>query len=117
MLLVVEGRFGRVNRLPQTIEWLTDNGSGTIAGETKRLACNIGPEPRTTPELSPQSNGMAEAFVRTIKRDYVRVSSLPHARTVIDTRPVWFKHDNTVHPYKALDYLSPREFIASRQSL
>ncbi|WP_153003913.1 integrase core domain-containing protein, partial [Aureimonas ureilytica] len=65
----------------------------------------------------PQSNGMAEAFVRTIKRDYVRVSALPDARTVIDTLPIWFEHYNTVHPHKALGYLSPREFIASRQSL
>jgi putative transposase len=39
-------------------------------------------EPRTTPVQSPQSNGMAEAFVRTIKRDYVRVSPIPNARTV-----------------------------------
>jgi putative transposase len=58
---------------------------------------------------------MAEASVRTIKRDYVRVSSLPDARTVIDTLPIRFEHDNTVHPHKALGYLSPREFIASRQ--
>ena len=60
---------------------------------------------------------MAEAFVRTIKRDYVRVSALPDARTVIDTLPIWFEHYNTVHPHMALGYLSPREFIASRQSL
>ena len=117
MLLAVEARFGRVNRLPQTIEWLTDNGSGYIAGETRRLARDIGLEPRTTPVQSPQSNGMAEAFVRTIKRDYVRVSSLPNARTVIDSLPIWFEHYNTVHPHSALGYLSPREFIASQQSL
>jgi putative transposase len=117
MLLTVETRFGRVNRLPQTIEWLTDNGSGYVAGETRRLARDIGLEPRTTPVQSPQSNCMAEAFVRTIKRDYVRVSSLPDARTVIDTLPIWFEHYNTVHPHKALGYLSPREFIASRRSL
>ncbi len=75
MLLAVEARFGLVNRLPQTIEWLTDNNSAYIAGETERLARDIGLEPRTTPVQSPQSKGMAEAFVRTIKRDYVRVSS------------------------------------------
>ncbi len=28
MVTAVEHRFGRINRLPQTIEWLTDNGSG-----------------------------------------------------------------------------------------
>lgn len=116
MIAAVEHRFGPVNQLPQIIEWLSDNGSGFIATETKRLARDIGLEPRTTPVQSPQSNGMAEAFVRTIKRDYVRVSPLPDAQTVIGTLPIWFEHYNAVHPHKALGYRSPREFIASRQT-
>jgi len=114
MVTAVEHRFGAVNRLPATIEWLTDNGSGYIANETKRFAREIGFEPRTTPVQSPQSNGMAEAFVRTIKRDYARVASLPDAETVIQQLPNWFEHYNMVHPHRALRYRSPREFIASR---
>jgi hypothetical protein len=39
--------------------------------------------PCTTPIQSPQSNGMAEAFVKTIKRDYARVSSKPDAASVL----------------------------------
>ena len=54
MVAAVEHRFGQVNRLPQTIEWLTDNGSGYIASETRRFAREIGLEPRTTPIESPQ---------------------------------------------------------------
>ena len=114
MLTAVEHRFGPVNRLPSIIEWLTDNGSGYTAHETKRFARDIGFEPRTTPVESPQSNGMAEAFVRTIKRDYARVSPLPNAEAVIRQLPIWFDHYNTVHPHRALRYRSPREFIASR---
>ncbi len=49
--------------------WLSDNGSGYIAEQTRRFARDIGFEPRTTPVERPQSNGMAEAFVRTMKRD------------------------------------------------
>lgn len=90
MVAAVEHRFGKINRLPSTIEWLTDNGSGYIAHDTRRFAREIGLEPRTTPIESPQSNGMAEAFVRTMKRDYARVSPL--------------------------SYRSPREFIASRST-
>src|SRR4029079_7063912 len=45
----VEHRCGRVNRLPATIEWLSDNGSSYIAGDTRRFARDIGLEPRTTP--------------------------------------------------------------------
>ena len=100
--------------LPETIEWLTDNGSGYIAHDTRRFARDIGFEPRTTPVESPQSNGMAEAFVRTIKRDYARVSPAPNAETVMRSLPHWFEHYNTVHPHRALGYRSPREFIASR---
>jgi putative transposase len=116
MITAVEHRFGRINRLPQTIEWLTDNGSGYTAHDTRRFARDIGFEPRTTPVESPQSNGMAEAFVRTMKRDYARVSQLPDAAAVIQQLPAWFEHYNTVHPHRALSYRSPREFIASRSN-
>ena len=37
MVAAVEHRFGRVNRLPRTIEWLTDNGSCYLARETPAL--------------------------------------------------------------------------------
>src|SRR5215470_14620583 len=113
MVAAVEYRFGQVNRLPVTIEWLSDNGSCYVAGDTRRFARDIGLEPRTTPLESPQSNGMAEAFVRTIKRDYVRVSPRPDAETVMRQLPAWIAHYNEVHPHKALGYRSPREFIAA----
>jgi putative transposase len=57
---------------------------------------------------------MAEAFVRTIKRDYVRVSLCPDAKTVMLQLPSWITHYNEVHPHKALGYRSPHEFIAAR---
>ena len=113
MVAAVEYRFGQVNRLPVTIEWLSDNGSCYVAGDTRSFAREIGLEPRTTPLESPQSNGMAEAFVRTIKRDYVRVSPRPDAKTVMRQLPAWIAHYNEVHPHKALGYRSPREFIAA----
>lgn len=116
MVAAVEHRFGRVNRLPRTLEWLSDNGSGHIAHETRRFARDLGLEPRTTPLESPQSNGMAEAFVRTMKRDYVQVSPVPDAETVLRQLPGWLAHYNEVHPHKALGYRSPREFIATRRT-
>jgi transposase InsO family protein len=42
MLAAVEHRFGLVNRLPVTIEWLSDNGSCYVAGETRSFARDIG---------------------------------------------------------------------------
>lgn len=114
MLVAVEYRFGRIDRLPDTIEWLSDNGSGYVAHETRSFARNLVLEPRTTPVESPQSNGMPEAFVRTIKRDYVRVSPKPDAETVVRQLPAWIAHYNEVHPHRALCYRSPREFIRTR---
>ena len=69
MIESVERRFGLVNRLAEPIEWLSDNGSPYTARQTRALARDIGLVPRTTPIESPQSNGMAEAFVKTFKRD------------------------------------------------
>lgn len=116
MVLAAEHRFGRVNRLPQTIEWLSDNGSCYTALETRRFAKELGLKPVTTPIESPQSNGMAEALIRTIKRDYVRFAKRPDARSVIAQLPAWFEHYNRVHPHKALGYRSPAEFIAQTPS-
>lgn len=108
MVTAVEHRFGLVNRLPKTIEWLTDNGSCYIAGDTRSFAREIGLEPLNTPVESPQSNGMAEAFVRTFKRDYVRANACPDGLTVIDALPKRFFHYNILHPHRALGYRSPR---------
>ena len=114
MVAAIESRFGRVNRLPAEIEWLSDNGSPFVASDTRRFAREVGLAPRTTPFQSPESNGMAEAFVRTFKRDYVRVSSCPNAEAVLRQLPGWFAHYNEVHPHKALGYRSPREFIRAQ---
>src|ERR1700747_673472 len=62
MVPAVEHRFGLVNRLPVTIEWLSDNGSCYVAGETRSFARDIGLEPRTTALRSPQGNGNAGRF-------------------------------------------------------
>ena len=110
MVESVEHRFGLINKLPEPIEWLSDNGSPYTAGETRALARLIGLKPCTTPIESPQSNGMAEAFVKTIKRDYARVSARPDAASVLRQLDGWFEHYNTIHPHKALGYRSPREF-------
>ena len=110
MVESVERRFGLVNCLPVPIEWLSDNGSPYTARETRVIARVIGLVPRTTPIESPQSNGMAEAFVKTFKRDYARVHPRTDAATVLAQLHSWFEHYNAVHPHKALNYRSPRQF-------
>jgi|GEM_PF-3288016 len=106
----VENRFGRINMLSDPIEWLTDNGSCFIARDTASLLREIGMEPCTTPVRI----GMAEAFVKTFKRDYVAVNPTPDAETVMAQLPFWFEHYNNLHPHSALGYQSLREFINSQ---
>lgn len=47
--------------------------------------------PCFTPVASPQSNGMAEAFVKTLKRDYIRISALPDAETALRIIGGWIE--------------------------
>lgn len=75
MIQAVEYRFG-IGELPQKpVEWLTDNGSCYTAKDTRKFARGLNPKPVTTPVVSPQSNGMAESFVKTLKHDYAALAS------------------------------------------
>lgn len=109
MVEAVEARFGDAVPL-QPIEWLTDNGSPYIARETRAFARDIGLVPLTTAIQSPQSNGMAESFVKSFKRDYVTRMDRSDARTVMLQLQAAFAHYNEVHPHSALKMLSPRMF-------
>ena len=109
MVEAIEGRFnGSVPAQP--IEWLTDNGSPYIARDTRSFAREIGLEPLTTAIRSPQSNGMAEAFVKTFKRDYAARMDRSDAITVMRQLSAAFEHYNDIHPHSALKMLSPRMF-------
>jgi putative transposase len=89
MLEAVEARFGGL-RAPHPVEWLSDNGSIYTARETRVFASQLNLVPCFTPIASPESNGMSEAFVKTLKRDYLRVRSVPDARTALDQIAGWF---------------------------
>jgi len=112
LLVAVERRFAAYEA-PQRIEFLADNGSCYTAHETIEFALSLGLMPRFTPVRSPESNGMAESFVKTFKRDYVRCNARPDAAAVLRQIGPWFEDYNNSHPHRALKMLSPREFIAA----
>lgn len=97
--------------MSSSIQWLSDNGPAYISHETRAFARSMGLEVRTTPYYSPESNGMAEAFIKTFKRDYVHMHELPNAITVMEQLPLWFEDYNENHPHKGLKMMSPREYI------
>jgi transposase InsO family protein len=113
MLEAVEKRFGGC-RAPQPVEMLSDNGSPYTAKDTRIFARQLGLKPCFTPVKSPQSNGISEAFVRTLKRDYVQVTPLPNADVVLGLLPSWFEDYNAYHPHSGLKMRSPREFIEAQ---
>jgi transposase InsO family protein len=113
MVEAVETRFGSV-RAPQPVEHLSDNGSPYTAKETRDFATALNLVPCFTPVKSPESNGMSEAFVKTFKRDYLRICPLPDAPSVLRQIPGWIEDYNEIHPHSALKMRSPREFIRAQ---
>jgi len=113
LLEAVERRFG-AHQAPQRVEVLLDNGSAYTAKETRIFAQQLGLKSCFTPVNSPQSNGMSEAFVKTLKRDYVRVNPLPDAQTVLSSIGDWIEDYNETHPHSGLKWKSPREFIRAK---
>jgi len=110
MVESVEARFGKVDRIPNVIQWLSDNGPCYTAHETVNFGRALGFEICTTPSYSPESNGMAEAFVKTFKRDYTWLADLSDAKTVMSQLSGWFDDYNERAPHKGLKMLSPRQF-------
>ena len=77
-------RFGEtVVTAPHAIQWLSDDGPQYTATASMLYAHEVGLVPITTPAYSLASDGLAEAFVHTFKRDYVNVHELRDAESVL----------------------------------
>ena len=85
----VERRCARLKLLSEPVEWLTDNGPCFIAKDIRSLLPDIGLEPCETPARCPQSNGMVEPLVNSLKRDYVGKNPALDAETVMALLPLW----------------------------
>ena len=113
MRRAVAHRFGDLQ--PQEpIQWLSDNGSIYTALATEWMAEQLHLQPITTPASSPQSNGMSEAFVNTLKRDYVDGADCSTAASVLSQLEPWLNDYNEVAPHSALGYRSPRQYRRER---
>jgi putative transposase len=95
---------------------LSDNGSAYVARDTLDFAAALSLMPCFTSVRSPESNGISEAFVKTLKRDYARVQPRPDALTVLAQLPAWIEDYNENHPHRGLRMKSPREFIRQQLS-
>jgi transposase InsO family protein len=112
LIEAVEKRFGAVQAIPSghLLQFLSDNGSAYIAPETRCIATrSLGLTPLNTPVCCPQSNGMADSFVNTFKRDCVSRMDLCDARTALAQLPAAFERFNEMYPHSSLKMKSPRE--------
>lgn len=83
MMIAVENRFGPNGKPPKPIERLTDNGNCYTVAETNSFAKQLGLKRVTTSVTSPQSDGMSESFVKTLKRDFAKLADRNDSQTVM----------------------------------
>jgi putative transposase len=114
MQRAVAARFGVGQRPDVPIQWLSDNGSIYTALDTLCTAERLHLVPITTPAASPQSNGMSEAFVNTLRRDYIVGADLATATAVLDQIPAWLADYNAIAPHSALGFQSPHQYRSTQ---
>ena len=113
MVQCVEQRFGDPGASQRSMA--DGHGSTLAVNRTLEIAAAANLEPCFTPVESPESNGVAETFVKTFKRDYVPTNPLPDARTALSRIDHWMEDCNSEHRHSRLNYRSPRKYIASLQ--
>ena len=106
-------RFGEARTRAQGIEFLSDNGPEYTSHRFRPFVRAMGLIPCHTPRRSPESNGLAEAFFGSFKRDYVYQACLETFEEVARQIPAWIEHYNREAPHSALRMQAPTEFYAA----
>jgi putative transposase len=117
--LIRQAVFARFGTQPPTepIQWLSDNEAIYTALETVIQAERLGLTPITTPVASPESNGIAEAFVHTLRRDYLDGADRSSAERILEHIPAWIADYNANAPHSSLGMKSPLEYRRQGQTL
>jgi putative transposase len=105
-------RFGEAPSHARGIEFLSDNGPEYTSHRFRSFVRAMGLIPCHTPRRSPESNGLAEAFFGSLKRDYVYQACLETVEDVARQLLGWIEHYNHQAPHSALGMQSPAEFYA-----
>ena len=105
-------RFGTQKEKAQNIEFLSDNGPEYACRKLRGVIQGFGMAVCRTPRCSPESNGLAETFFGSFKRDYVYQGELESLEEVARKLPEWMEDYNEVAPHSALGMKSPAQFYA-----
>lgn len=103
-------RFGAEKAQAHGLEFLSDNGPEYICKKLRGLLESFGMVICHTPIRSPESNGLAEAFFGSFKRDYVYQGELENFEQVKLKLPSWIQDYNEVAPHSALGMKAPAQF-------
>jgi putative transposase len=104
-------RFGKeIVPVKGTLEFLSDNGPEYIEKNLRDFLENTGFRVCNTPVRSPESNGIAEGFFKSFKRDYVYQNVFLNFEDLLDKIGVWIEDYNLRAPHSALGMLTPAKF-------
>lgn len=103
-------RFGSDRIRAQGLEFLSDNGPEYACQHLRAVLQGFGMVVCRTPVRSPESNGLAEAFFGSFKRDYVYQGALESFEAVGRQLPGWMQDYNEVAPHSALGMRSPAQW-------
>lgn len=92
------------------LEFLSDNGTEFIEKGFKRFLENAGFTVCNTPVRSPESNGIAESFFKSFKRDYVYQAMNMSIEDIAENVIKWIEDYNTRAPHSALGMTTPEKF-------
>jgi putative transposase len=109
-------RFGNETWKAQNLEFLSDNGPEYACRKLRHVLQGFGMIVCRTPRRSPESNGLAEAFFGSFKRDYVYQGELESREAVARQIPVWIEDYNQIAPHSALGMKAPAKFHAEWMS-
>lgn len=86
---------------------LTDNGANYISRLFKKRAQELGICPHRTRPYRPQTNGKAEAFIKTLKREWAYNRLYTSNNERLDILPMFVDYYNHRRPHTSLDLLPP----------
>lgn len=96
------------------LEFLCGNGRANIAARPRWVTRSLGRKQINTTDGNSQSNGTAESFVNTFKRDYVSGLDPSDETTLLTQLLEAFAHFNEVHPHPSVKVHSSKVPAASR---
>ena len=91
---------------------MTDNGCGYVAKVFRRAVAELGARHVLTKPYTPKTNGKAERFIQTCKRDWAYAQPYSHSDARAAALPAFLNFYNNERPHWGLNRMTPRRKLA-----